>query len=446
MSDLKSVIDNRLDNYLADLFEILSQPSISTTGEGMESCAELLFSLIDNYGFDRTEQIETKRYPIVFAENAAKNSAPVVTFYGHYDVQPPGATDEWESPPFEPTVRDDSIYARGAGDNKGQFLSHLFALDALDYIGEDQEVTVQLIIEGGEESGSAGLIEYLRGDPAEIRETDLIYVADGPMHASRRPTIIYGNRGNISFQMDLQTAQFDLHSGNFGGPVPNAANQLVEVLSTMYDGEKVTIKGFHDNINISDADYEMVDSIPVDEESLKSYLNIDQFTTDTSYYKQLLLEPTLTINGLSSGYQDVGKKTIIPHQATAKLDSRLVPDQNPNSVFDRIVEHVKSVNRNIEVTMQGSFPPMKTPPHTAAASPLMDAMKTTWGVEPIEMPLLGGSLPAAHFRSELNVPVLVVPYANPDQGNHSPNEHIDMDCFRYGIETTARFLQNFSTH
>lgn len=441
MSKLDTVIDDRLETYRSELFELLSQPSISTTGEGMELCADLVFSLLEKHGFDRVERIETSRYPLMFAENVADESAPTVTFYGHYDVQPPGAIEEWDSPPFEPTVRDGAIYARGAGDNKGQFLTHIFALDALDHLADEIAVNVQLLIEGSEESGSAGLIEYLRDNPSEIEGTDLVYVADGPMHASRRPTIIYGNRGNVSYQLDLQTANTDLHSGNFGGPVPNAANELVEVLSTMFDGDEVTIDGFHENINVSDTDYEMVEAIPVNEEALKSDLGINEFTTDTPYYERLLLEPTLTVNGLSSGYQGDGKKTIIPHRATAKLDSRLVPDQDPERVFERIADHVESENPNVEMTMASSFPPMKTPADTPAAAPLIDAMEATWGAEPVEMPLMGGSLPAAHFRTELDVPALVVPYANPDQGNHSPNEHLELNCFRNGIETTARFLQ-----
>lgn len=443
MSEIETTIDDQLSAYHSDLFELLAQPSISATGEGMEHCAELLLSILDRYGFDRVEQIETSRYPLVYAERVVDESAPTITFYGHYDVQPPGTRDDWESPAFEPTIRDGSIYARGAGDNKGQFLTHVFALDALDHIDDDPESNVKLLIEGGEESGSLGLIEYLNDIPTELMGTDLVYVADGPMHASRRPTIIYGNRGILSYQLDLETANTDLHSGNFGGPVPNAANELIAVVSSMFDGDKVTIEGFYEDVDISAADRELIADIPIDKEALKADLGIDEFATDDPYYERLLLEPTLTVSGLSSGYEGEGKKTIIPHQATAKLDSRLVPNQDPERVLERIIDHVEHENPNIEVTKMGSFPPMKTPFNTPAATPLAAALAATWDADPVEMPLLGGSLPAAYFRTELDVPVLVVPYANPDQGNHSPNEHLDLDCFQNGIETTARFLQRF---
>jgi acetylornithine deacetylase/succinyl-diaminopimelate desuccinylase-like protein len=443
MTDIDTIIEDRLSAYRSDLFELLAQPSISTTGEGMSECADLLQSMLEDSVFDRIERIETSRYPLLYAEHIVDESAPVVTFYGHYDVQPPGAEEDWVTPAFEPTVRDGSIYARGAGDNKGQFLTHVFALDTLSRFEEEPDVNVKLLIEGGEESGSTGLIEYLCDDPNEIVDSDLIYVADGPMHASRRPTLIYGNRGIISYQLDLETADSDLHSGNFGGPAPNAANDLIAVIASMFEGDKITVDGFHEDIEISAADRAMVADIPVDKEALKSDLGIDEFATDDDYYERLLLEPTLTVSGLSSGYEGEGKKTIIPHRATAKLDSRLVPNQDPDRVLEQISKHVKRVNPRVRVTKLSSFPPMKTPLDTPAAAPLLAALEAAWDTEPVEMPLLGGSLPAAHFRSELDVDVLVVPYANPDQGNHSPNEHLDLDCFQNGIETTARFLQKF---
>ncbi|MDG5820230.1 M20/M25/M40 family metallo-hydrolase [Natronococcus sp. A-GB7] len=438
---LEATIDERLADYRGELFDLLAQPSISVTGNGMDTCATLLASILEARGFDEPRRIETDGHPIVYAERVHDESLPTVAFYGHYDVQPPGARERWTSPPFEPTVRDGSIYARGSGDNKGQLLTHVFAVDALDAVTDGPPVNVKLLFEGDEENGSVGLIDYLTDEPAELADVDLVYVADGPMHPSRRPTIIYGNRGILSAQLDLETAADDLHSGNFGGPVPNAANELVELLASMYDGDTVTIDGFHEHVAISPEDRELAAAVPFDEAALTAEIGIDRFATDNPYYERLLLEPTLTINGLSSGYDGEGKKTIIPHQATAKLDCRLVPDQDPDRVFERIVSHVTARNPDVEVTKMGTFPPMKTPLGTPAAAPLANALQTVWEREPVEMPLLGGSLPASYFRSELDVPVLVVPYANPDESNHAPDEHLDLDCFRNGIETTARFLQ-----
>ncbi|MFC6795456.1 M20/M25/M40 family metallo-hydrolase [Halobaculum halobium] len=390
-------------------------------------------------------------------------------FYGHYDVQPAEHPDQWASPPFEPTVRDGAIYCRGAGDNKGQFAAHAFAVDALVRADAVPDVTVKLLIEGGEESGSLGLKSYLDSDGADpesdadapaaaIRDADLVYVADGPQHRSGRPTLIYGNRGILTFQLDLETANADLHSGNFGGPVPNAATELAEVVASFTEygdetdsdrgypsgGDRVAVDGFHDGTDVTEADRELVAALPDDADEVREELDLTHFATERDYYERLLLEPTITVNGLDAGYQGDGSKTVIPRAATAKLDSRLVPGQDPDTVFERIEEHVAGVHPDVAVTKGTGFPPMKTPVDTPAAPPVLDTLSAVWDADPVELPVLGGSLPAAFFRrvdALADVPVLVVPYANPDQGNHSPNEHLDLDCFENGIRTTAAFLE-----
>ncbi len=438
-----ATIDDRMDRYTEQLLDLLAQPSVSANGEGMDDCVPLVGALMDDAGLDTTV-VETARYPIVYGERHVDETLPTVVFYGHYDVQPPGDPDLWETPAFEPTVRDGSVYARGAGDNKGQFVTHLFALDAVP--DADLACNVKVLVEGGEESGSVGLLDYLHDEPTEIADADLIYAADGPMHRSRRPTLIYGNRGVLSVQLDLERADADLHSGNFGGPVPNAANDLVRALSTAFDGTHPTIEGVGDDLAVTDADREMVADIPVDEAALRAELGVDEFVlaSGKTYYERLLLEPTCTVNGLRAGYGGEGTKTIIPHRATAKLDFRLVPDQDPETVLERVREHFRRVDPAIEVTAHSSFPPMKTPLDTPAADAVAAALKSAWGREPVELPLLGGSLPAAHFREALDVPVLVVPYANPDQWNHSPNEHLDLNCLHNGVRTSAGVLRSFA--
>jgi acetylornithine deacetylase/succinyl-diaminopimelate desuccinylase-like protein len=440
-----AVIEDRFDDYREALFSLLRQPSVSATGEGMDAAPELVGDLVDEHGFDDWERIETSHAPLIYAERLAGDDAPTVVFYGHYDVQPPGEAEEWETPAFEPTVRDESIYARGAGDNKGQLSTHVFAVDALVAADAFPDVNVKLLFEGGEESGSLGLREYLDGDAAEIADADLVYVADGPVHRSGRPTLIYGNRGILSAQLDHETANTDLHSGNFGGPIPNAATELVEVVSSMVDGDEVTVDGFHDGVNVTDADRELVSEIPDDSAEIMADLDLDRLATDEPYYERLLLEPTLTVNGLLSGYTGEGGKTIIPHESMAKLDMRLVPDQDPDEVFEAVAAHVERENPDVQVTKGTSFPPMKTPVDTPASDDVAAALEDVWGVDPVEMPVLGGSLPAAYFQEALDpdLPVLVVPYANADQGNHSPNEHLDLEYFRNGIRATAAFLLRY---
>ena len=438
-----AAIDDRFDRYRETLDELLAQPSISSQGVGMEACMDLLSSILAEYGFD-PETIPTVGYPLVYAEEIVDETAPTVLFYGHYDVQPPGDKARWESPPFEPTVRDGAVYARGSGDNKGQLLTHVFAADAIRRAEGELPVNVKLLFEGEEENGSTGLIDYLSDGPEKL-DADLVYVADGPMHPSRRPTLLYGNRGLLSFELSLRRADADLHSGNFGGPVPNPANELVAVLASMYSGTEIEIEGVHDAVNVTDADRKLVRDIPLDAEAMRRDLGLDAFTVPPEeYYGKLLLEPSLTINGIRSGYGGEGMKTIVPHQATAKVDMRLVPDQDPDRIFERVETHVDGVNPNVAVEKLGTFPPMKTPLDTPAAAHVKGALEEVWGTEVVEMPLLGGSLPAAYFKRLDDVPVLVVPYANPDQGNHSPNEHLDVACFENGIRTSAAFIRRFA--
>lgn len=474
-----SVIDDRIDDYRESLFDLLRRRTISATGEGMDDGADAVCDLLATHGFD-ARRIETERYPLVYGERiAADPDAPTVLFYGHYDVQPAEHPEQWASPPFEPTVRDGSIYCRGAGDNKGQFTAHAFAVDALARADSMPDVTVKLLVEGGEESGSLGLKAYLDGECADerrepanpasgsdapaaaIRDADLVYVADGPQHRSGRPTLIYGNRGILTFQLDLTTANTDLHSGNFGGPVPNAATELTEVVASLTErhpdsdpdrgypsgGDRVAVDGFYEDAAVTDADRALVDALPDDADEVKTDLDLTHFTTDRGYYHRLLLEPTITVNGLDAGYQGEGSKTVIPRTATAKLDSRLVPGQDPDTVFERIRDHVANVHPDVEVSKGTGFPPMKTPVDSPASDPVLAALSAVWDDDPVELPVLGGSLPAAFFRrvdALADVPVLVVPYANPDQGNHSPNEHLDLDCFENGIRTTAAFLARFA--
>jgi acetylornithine deacetylase/succinyl-diaminopimelate desuccinylase-like protein len=435
-------IDAEIDGYREDLFELLRQPSISATGEGMEACAELVGGLFETYGFDSWRRIETSRYPLVYAEWTVDPSQPTVLFYGHYDVQPAGDESLWASPPFDPTVRDGAIYARGSGDNKGQFLTHLFALDALlsTTDADGPPVNVRCLIEGGEENGSVGLEEYLHGDPVELGDIDFTYVADGPMHRSGRPTIIYGNRGLLSFRLELERANRDVHSGNLGGPVPSASNDLVDVVASLWDEDGIAVEGVYDAIDIPQTHRALVDDIPVDEDAIRSNLGLDEFATDRPYYEQLLLEPAITVNGIRSGYVGEGMKTVRPCEAAANLDIRLLPNQDPEAVFELVEAHVHEREPAVDVSWLGSFPPMLSPVDTPQEAVIREALAAVWGTEPVEMPLYGGSLPAAHFRTALDVPVLVVPYANNDQNNHAPNEHLDVECFRNGIETSAQVL------
>lgn len=443
MSNIDGVIKRKEEQYRQQLFDILSQPSISSTGEGITECANQVSTLISEYGFEKCELIPTSGYPLVYAETTQEKSKPTVLFYGHYDVQPPGDEADWTTPPFAPTERNQSIYARGSGDNKGQFLAHVFAIDALDSAGIETSANVKLLIEGGEENGSRGLQEYLKSQPERLNDVDFVYVADGSMHQSERPTLIYGNRGLISMELRHQTAVRDLHSGSFGGPIPNAANELIELIASISKDNSVLINEFSEDVEITEADRQLARELPVSEEKIMEEYGLNYLIGDADYSERNLLEPSFTVNGIRSGYGGEGMKTIIPHEAVANIDIRLIPKQKPDKCFNIIKENINSANENISVTKLGSFPPMKTSPNIPVADLILSILDDVWQESPLEIPLLGGSLPAAYLQEKLGVPVLIVPYANSDQNNHSPDEHLNLLHFFNGIRTSSRFMMHY---
>ncbi|WP_238392219.1 M20/M25/M40 family metallo-hydrolase [Halorussus amylolyticus] len=445
------VRDHR-DDFLDDLFELLEQPSISTTGEGVGECTDLAERLCETYGFDSTQTVETDGQPAIIAHADADEGAdekPTILLYGHYDVQPVDP-DEWTTPPFEPTIRPgpdgrDRIYARGAGDNKGQWFAHLCAVRALrETTGLPMNVT--LLLEGEEENGSPNL-EAVVSEHADELAADLAYVADGPIDASGRPHVLMGARGMLYVQLDVTGPNRDLHSGNFGGPVPNPAWECVRLLSSMKDESgRVTIEGFYDDVRpITDLDREALEAMPFDADAVMDELEIGGFADGPgdSYLEKLLYYPTLNVAGFTSGYGGEGTKTILPSKAQVKMDMRLVADQDPDDIFEKFRDHVEthaSDALSVEVTKHGTMDPQRTPLDHPVREPVLAAVADGWDDDPILKPTLGGSLPTAVFADHLDAPVVVVPYANSDEDNHSPDENLALWCFESGVRTTAALL------
>jgi len=329
---------------LDDLRSLLAQPSISATGEGIDDCATLVRQSCLEYGFDEAEIVETPGRPAIiahaFADGEASEDELTVLLYGHYDVQPATAT-EWESPPFEPTLRDGPdgearLYARGAGDNKGQWFAHLCAVRALrETTGVPTDVT--LLIEGEEESGSEHL-EWLVRDRRDELDADVAFVADGPIDESGHPHVLLGSRGLLYVDIEATGANRDLHSGNFGGPIPNPRPRSSNCSRPLRDETgQIALEGFHDDVRpLTDRDREILEAIPVDEEAVKADLGLSALATDTDneYVERLLCHPNLNVAGLDAGYDGEGMKTVLPSRARAKIDFRLVADQDPDDVFD----------------------------------------------------------------------------------------------------------------
>ena len=434
-------IENNRDEYLQLLSTLIAQPSISSQDEGVEECARLVQSVMIDYGLN-ARLIQTDSYPLVYGEKTIDEDAPTVLFYGHYDVQPADAS-AWSAPPFEATIRDGAVYGRGSGDNKGQFLTHILATDLLSKTAQGPAANVKILLEGEEENGSAGLIDFLDRDPEEL-DADLIYVADGSMHDSGRPTLIFGCRGMLGVELSRETGLGNLHSGNFGGPTPNAANELVSVVSALYEDGTVTLPNFYDDIDITERQRQAIREIPVDMTSITDQFGVDSLPVAAGeYYEQLLAEPTVSINGLASGYQGEGMKTVVPGKATAKLDFRLLPGQDPDRIFEDLESFVAAQNDSITIEKLGTFPPFGEPLSLPQKEPIIESLETVWGSGHVTIPFLPGSLPVGYFKRATETPVLVVPYANADQNNHGPDEHLDIACFLNGIATSALFLRSF---
>lgn len=437
-------IDRNRERWLETLFTLLRQPSISMQDRGVGECAGLLAGLLQRAGIDST-LVETPGYPVVLGEaKGAESGLPTVLFYGHYDVQPPEPLEEWHSPPFEPTVRDGRIFARGAGDNKGQLLAHVLAVGSYLEMNAPLPVNVKFVFEGEEENGSPHLPSFVEHH-REALAADLVYTADGGYHDSGRPMVCFGVRGMLALELEARGARSDLHSGNRGNIVPNPAWELVDLLHTMRDPHgRVLIEGFYDDVrNPTDVELELAAKMPFDREAFIEEMGLSEspIRDAADYGERLMFQPTFNIAGFASGYTGPGVKTIIPSKATLKMDVRLVADQRPDDIFVKISDHVTRHAPQITTRRVGSMEPSRTSPELEISKHIISAVEHTRGQEPVIAPSLGGSLPDYVWTRILGVPSLLVPYANPDENNHAPNENLEVEAFFAGIKTTASVLE-----
>jgi acetylornithine deacetylase/succinyl-diaminopimelate desuccinylase-like protein len=380
---------------------------------------------------------------VVLGRRAGRAGAPTVLLYGHYDVQPPDPLDAWVSPPFVPEIRGGRIYGRGVGDNKGQHLAQLLAIEAVLACRGDLPCGVIFALEGEEEVGSPHLAQFVRERRDELA-CDLVVTADGPVHESGRASVLFGVRGVLSFELRARGASRDLHSGNFGGVAPNPIWTLVHLLATMKSARgEITIDGFYDGIRPpSDLERQALDALPVDVPAVMRDLGLLRLDApeERPYSERLALWPTLTVNGLHGGYGGPGSKTVLPHEAFAKCDMRLVADQTVEEAFASVQAHVRRYAPEVEVVFQGGMDPSKTPLDSPYAAPVVSAVRAGYGEEPLLVPALGGSLPDYVWTKILGVPAFVTPYANHDEGNHAPNENLEVERFIGGIRTGAALL------
>jgi acetylornithine deacetylase/succinyl-diaminopimelate desuccinylase-like protein len=436
-------IEKHRASSLDRLIDYLRHPSISAENVGISEVAGLLVEMLAGIGLDAS-LVPTEGHPMVVARWAGAPGKPTVLLYGHYDVQPPDPLEKWLSPPFEPTIRDGRLYARGVGDNKGQHFAQILAIEAHLAVHGTLPCNVILLLEGEEEIGSPHIAGFVRANTDMLR-ADLAVTADGPRHASGAAAIKFGSRGVVSFELRCRHAVRDVHSGNFGGVVPNPIWTLVHLLATMKnaDGE-ITIAGLHDDIEApAPEERAAIERLPLDIAAVRQSIGLARLDAppDRPFYDRLCFHPTLTINGFHGGYGGPGSKTVLPNEAVVKCDIRLVEAQDPEDILRKVAAHVALHSPEVEFVAEGAgMQPSKTPIASPFTAPLRRAFVAAQGCEPLLIPAGFGSLPGYVFTKILGIPAFVTPYANPDEANHAPNENLTLACFYDGIRTGAALL------
>jgi acetylornithine deacetylase/succinyl-diaminopimelate desuccinylase-like protein len=447
-------IDSRREQAVAALKEFLAIPSVSTTPQhkpDMRRCAQWLADHLAFGGLD-VKIMATgagSGAPIVVAKNKHVAGRATVLLYGHYDVQPPEPLESWTSPPFEPTVRDNAIYARGAADDKGQVWAHVEAILAWQ-AHAGLPVNLTLLIEGEEEIGSANLAEFVRAHRDFLR-ADIAVISDTNQFARGIPAISVGLRGLVYVEVVVTGSSHDLHSGLYGGAVPNPANVLCQLLATLHDRDgRVNVPGFYDQVVPLTAGERLAwAKLPLDEKQFAADLKLPGLHGEVGYsvLERTWARPSCDINGLTSGYQGPGAKTVIPSKASAKVSMRLVPDQDPVAVRQAFTQAMRQrcpKYAAVEVIPHSDTPAILVPMHSAAMELASEAVEVGFGVRPTLI-RSGGSVPVVGLiKSDLGIDTLLVGFALPDDRVHSPNEKFDLDCLHAGARTAAALYERLA--
>jgi acetylornithine deacetylase/succinyl-diaminopimelate desuccinylase-like protein len=434
------------DRYVDELKAFLAIPSISALpahAADVKRCAEWTADEMRRIGLHNVRLISTPGNPVVYGDWLDAPGAPTILFYGHYDVQPVDPLNLWESPPFEATVRDGEIYARGSADDKGQVFMHFKAVEA--HLKENGRLpaNIKFILEGEEEVGSVNLDEFVRAHKHELK-ADVVVISDSPMFDRGVPSICYGLRGLVYFQLDLRGSSTDLHSGSFGGAVANPAFVLAQMIAQMKDrGGRIKIPGFYDDVvALRDEEREAWSKLPFNEKKYRKDFGIPRLFGETDYttLERTWARPTLEVNGMLSGFTGEGAKTVLPAVAMAKISMRLVPNQNPDKIADLFEAHVKKIapkTVELKVTRMHGGKPWMTAfdnPYVQAAG---RAIERGFGKTPV-FTREGGSIPVVStFQEELGVPSVLFGVGLPDENAHAPNEKLDLTNFHNGIIASA---------
>jgi acetylornithine deacetylase/succinyl-diaminopimelate desuccinylase-like protein len=437
-------IDSRRHQAVSALKEFLSIPSVSTDPKykpEMQRCAQWLADQL-KFAALEVSVMQTGGHPAVVAKNKHVAGRPTVLFYGHYDVQPAEPLNLWTTPPFEPTVKDNVLYARGAVDDKGQVWAHMEAILAWQAHG-GLPVNLIVLVEGEEEIGSDHLGDFMKKHKDALK-ADIAVISDTNQFARGVPAITYGLRGLVYMEITVTGTSHDLHSGLYGGAVPNAANILGELIASLHDKDgRVNIPGFYDQVApLSPEERKMWNSLGYDERETTTDIGIPAGNGEAGYsaLERIWARPTCDVNGITSGYQGPGAKTVIASKASAKISMRLVPRQDPLAIRDAFTDAMRQrcpKNASIEIACHSFAPAVLTPMQSPAMKLAAEAVKIGFGKEPALI-RGGGSIPVVGLiKTVLGIDTLLLGFGLPDDRVHSPNEKFELDCLYHGSRSVA---------
>lgn len=452
MEAVQGYIQANRQRFLDELFDFLRIPSISADTKYKDDvlrAATWLSEELKRVGMDGVEIVPTKGHPIVYGEKKVSDTLPTILVYGHYDVQPPDPLNLWTSPPFEPVIRDEKIYARGSCDDKGQLYMHVKAIEAMLASGQ-LACNVKVMFEGEEEVGSVNLGYFLESHKARLG-ADVILVSDTSIIANDVPSITTGLRGLSYVEVEVTGPNKDLHSGVFGGAVGNPANILCDMISSLHDADRhITIPGFYDDVDIvPDEERAQMNMAPFSEAEYKKELAVGALLGETGYttLERTSIRPTVEVNGIWGGYTGEGAKTVLPSKASAKISMRLVPHQDPDKITELFTQHFKSIappSVTVKVTAHHGGQPAVTPTDTIEYQAASKAMLKSFGKAPLPQ-RSGGSIPiVALFESILGIKTVLLGFGLDTDDIHSPDEHYGLFNFYKGIETIPYYFKYYA--
>ena len=452
MSKAVEIAQEKQQVYLDELIEFLKIPSVSTQpghDEDVKTAASWLADKMEKAGLENVRVVETAKHPLVYGDWLHAEGQPTVLVYGHYDVQPAEPFELWESPPFEPTIRDDFLYARGSSDDKGQAYIHVKAVEALLQANGRLPVNVKFIIEGEEESGGESLTAFIP-ENKELLAADVALVSDTAMPKAGLPAIVYGLRGMCYLLMDITGPRRDLHSGSFGGGVNNPLNVLGHIIAKLKDEDgHVLIPGFYDKVRpLTDEERELMAQFPFDEAAWKEEMGAPKAWGEPEYsiVERLGARPTLDVHGIIGGYTGPGGKTVLPSTVHAKFSMRLVPDQDPKEIEKLVVDYIRSImppSVTVGFELRGGAPASISDLNNPAMDAAVAALEQAFGTKPVFM-REGGSIPVVgEFQEILGLETILMGFGLPTDQIHAPNERFYLPNYYKGIESSIRFFEAY---